>query len=60
MAKQYNPPKRRVKVATYLNPAQLAAVDVIAHQDEISRSGAVARIIDEWRECKPRHERGKA
>lgn len=60
MVKRYNPSQWRVRLATYLNPAQLAAVDVVAHQHEISRSGAVARIIDEWREVKPRHGRGEA
>lgn len=60
MAKRYNPSQRRFRVATYLNAAQLAAVDVVADDQEIGRSGAVARIIDEWREVKPRHVRGEA
>lgn len=59
MAKQYNPSQRRVRVATYLSTAQLAAVDVVADDQEIGRSGAVARIIDEWREVKPRRDQGE-
>ena len=59
-ARQYKPPKPRTSISISLNDIQLGEMQAVMLEQDLSKSGAIQWIIDDWRRLKARDSQGEA